>query len=231
MVFFFVQVPLAVLSACNTGAGEITSEGVLGLARPFLIAGIPSVVASLWSVPDTPTKDLMIQFYENLKTNPDKARALRQAMIATMKQHPDPVSWAGFSLIGLAQQPPSTLAPSQKTQIVGQVSCSGIIGDSLSSGRPMKKATLESTDQGFNLRIIELGAEHLLELDNNLVVQAASTDGGDWNLVAYNSAKEPVKINQDGSFNIWMMVSTRSVCGFSGKLEFLGDAKSKLFSN
>jgi CHAT domain-containing protein len=229
------QVPLAgelaVLSACNTGAGEITSEGVLGLARPFLIAGIPSVVASLWSVPDAPTKDLMIQFYENLKGNPDKAWALRQAMIATMKQHPDPVSWAGFSLIGLAQQPPSTLASSQKTQIVGQVLCSGIIADSLSSGRPMKKATLESTAQGFNLRIIELGTEHLLELDNNLVVQSASTDGGYWNLVAYNDSKEPVKINQDGSFNIGMMVSTRSVCNFSGKLEFLGDAKSKLFSN
>ncbi|MBD2135859.1 CHAT domain-containing protein [Sphaerospermopsis sp. FACHB-1094] len=229
------QVPLAgelaVLSACNTGAGEITSEGVLGLARPFLIAGIPSVVASLWSVPDAPTKDLMIQFYENLKTNPDKARALRQAMIVTMKEHPDPVSWAGFSLIGLAQQPPATLAPSQKTQIVGQVLCSGIIADSLSSGRPMKKATLESTAQGFNLRIIELGAEHLLELDNNLVVQSASTDGGYWNLVAYNDSKEPVKINQDGSFSIGMMVSTRSVCNFSGKLEFLGNAKSKLFSN
>ncbi|QYX32824.1 hypothetical protein [Sphaerospermopsis torques-reginae] len=95
----------------------------------------------------------------------------------------------------------------------------------------MKKATLESTAQGFKLRIVELGTEHLLELDNNLVVQAASTDGGYWNLVAYNDSKEPVKINQDGSFNIGMMVSTRSVCNFSGKLEFLGDAKSKLFSN
>ncbi|MBD2504085.1 CHAT domain-containing protein [Anabaena azotica] len=222
---------LAVLSACNTGAGEITSEGVLGLARPFLIAGIPSVVASLWSVPDNPTKDLMIQFYENLKGNPDKARALRQAMIATMKEHPDPVAWAGFTLIGLAQQPPSALKSSQKTQIVGQVSCSGIIADPLSSGRAIKKATLESTAQGFNLRIVELGTEHLLELDNNLVVQAASTDGGSWNLVAYNASKEPVKINQDGSFSIGMMVSTRSVCNFSGKLEFLGDTKSKLFGN
>jgi CHAT domain-containing protein/tetratricopeptide (TPR) repeat protein len=229
------QVPLAgelaVLSACNTGAGEITSEGVLGLARPFLIAGIPSVVASLWSVPDAPTKDLMIQFYENLKGNPDKARALRQAMIVTMKQHPDPVSWAGFSLIGLAQQPQSTLAPSQKTQIVGQVSCSNAYDstDININGRPMKKATLESTAQGFNLRIVESGEEGLLELDNNLVVQAASTNGGRWNLVAYD--KQPVKINQDGSFNIGMMVSSRSYCDFSGKLEFLGDAKSKLFSN
>lgn len=229
------QVPLAgelaVLSACNTGTGEITSEGVLGLARPFLIAGIPSVVASLWSVPDAPTKDLMIQFYENLKGNPDKARALRQAMIVTMKQHPDPVSWAGFSLIGLAQQPQSTLAPSQKTQIVGQVSCSNAYDstDININGRPMKKATLESTAQGFNLRIVESGEEDLLELDNNLVVQAASTNGGRWNLVAYD--KQPVKINQDGSFNIGMMVSSRSYCDFSGKLEFLGDAKSKLFSN
>jgi hypothetical protein len=93
----------------------------------------------------------------------------------------------------------------------------------------MKKATLESTAQGFNLRIVESGEEDLLELDNNLVVQSASTDGGYWNLVAYD--KQPVKINQDGSFNIGMMVSSRSYCDFSGKLEFLGDAKSKLFSN
>lgn len=227
------QVPLAgelaVLSACNTGAGEITSEGVLGLARPFLIAGIPSVVASLWSVPDTPTKDLMIQFYENLKTNPDKARALRQAMIATMEQHPDPVAWAGFSLIGLAQQPPSTLAPSQKTQIVGRMSCQGIIPDPLDSGRPMKKATLESTAQGFNLRIIELGAEYLLELNNNLVVQSVSTDGGYWNL-AEPQYQEAIKINPDGFFT-GKVINIRSNCNFSGKLEFLGDAKSKLFSN
>jgi CHAT domain-containing protein len=91
---------LVVLSACETGLGEIISDGVLGLSRPFIEAGVPSVVLSLWQVPDTATKDLMIEFYQNLNKNMDKAQALRQAMLTTMKQHPDPVNWAGFTLVG-----------------------------------------------------------------------------------------------------------------------------------
>jgi CHAT domain-containing protein len=44
----------------------------------------------------------MIEFYRQLQQNPDKAQALRQAMLATMKQHPNPRDWAGFTLIGEA---------------------------------------------------------------------------------------------------------------------------------
>lgn len=221
---------LAVLSACDTTSGEVTVEGVLGLANPFLISGIPSVVASLWEIPDAPTKELMVKFYENLKVNSDKARALRGAMISTMKTHPDPIDWAGFVLIGLAEMPQSTVSPSQRTQVVGQVICGSLYnGDQLNSnGRPIKRATLESTSQGFNLRILESGSEDLLELDNNLVIQSASTDGTIWNLSAYTYTKDPFTINSDGSFEITMMVSSRSICSYSGKLEFLGDAKQKL---
>jgi CHAT domain-containing protein len=45
----------------------------------------------------------MTQFYQNLKQNPDKAQALRQAMLTTMETNPNPRDWAAFTLIGEAQ--------------------------------------------------------------------------------------------------------------------------------
>ncbi len=94
---------LVVLSACDTGTGKITGDGVIGLSRSLIIAGVPSVIVSLWSVPDAPTAFLMTQFYKNLQQNPDKAQALRSAMLATMKLHPNPKDWAAFTLIGEAE--------------------------------------------------------------------------------------------------------------------------------
>ena len=91
---------LVVLSACNTGRGKITGDGVIGLSRSLISAGVPSVLVSLWSVPDAPTAQLMTEFYQNLQKNPDKAQALRQAMLTIMKQHPNPKNWAAFTLIG-----------------------------------------------------------------------------------------------------------------------------------
>lgn len=94
---------LVVLSACNTGRGNITSDGVIGLSRSLMSAGASSVVVSLWAVPDVPTELLMTQFYRWMQQTPDKAQALRQAMLTTMKQHPNPSSWAAFTLIGEAE--------------------------------------------------------------------------------------------------------------------------------
>ncbi|BAY81485.1 TPR repeat-containing protein [Calothrix parasitica NIES-267] len=94
---------LVVLSACNTGRGRITGDGVIGLSRSLISAGVPSVLVSLWSVPDSPTASLMTDFYQNLSKNPDKATALRQAMLTRMKQHPNPRDWAAFTLIGEAE--------------------------------------------------------------------------------------------------------------------------------
>ena len=93
---------LVVLSACDTGRGRLTGDGVIGLSRSLITAGVPSVIVSLWSVPDAPTASLMTQFYQNLKQSSDKAQALRNAMLTTMKQHPDPKDWAAFTLIGEA---------------------------------------------------------------------------------------------------------------------------------
>ncbi|WP_341531371.1 CHAT domain-containing tetratricopeptide repeat protein (plasmid) [Nostoc sp. UHCC 0302] len=94
---------LVVLSACDTGRGRLTGDGVIGLSRSLISAGVPSVLVSLWSVPDTPTALLMTEFYQNLQKNPDKAQALRQAMLTTMKKSPNPVNWAAFTLIGEAE--------------------------------------------------------------------------------------------------------------------------------
>ncbi|WP_421656669.1 CHAT domain-containing protein [Leptothermofonsia sp. ETS-13] len=100
---FHLNAELVVLSACNTGQGRITGDGVIGLSRAFISAGVPSVVVSLWAVPDAPTAQLMTAFYQNLQKNPDKAIALRQAMLDTMRTYPRPLDWAAFTLIGEAK--------------------------------------------------------------------------------------------------------------------------------
>lgn len=94
---------LVVLSACDTGRGKITGDGVIGLSRSLITAGVSSVIVSLWSVPDEPTASLMSEFYQNIQKNPDKAQALRQAMLTTMKEYPEPKNWAAFILIGEAK--------------------------------------------------------------------------------------------------------------------------------
>jgi CHAT domain-containing protein/Flp pilus assembly protein TadD len=96
---------LVVLSACDTGRGKITSDSVIGLSRSLIIAGTPSVIVSLWSVPDAPTAELMTEFYRNWQEKKlDKAQALRQAMLTIMKRpNAKPRDWAAFTLIGEAE--------------------------------------------------------------------------------------------------------------------------------
>ena len=66
----------------------------------LVAARVPSVIVSLWSVPDDATALLMTEFYRQIQRHPDKADALRQAMLTTMKKYPHPLDWAGFMLIG-----------------------------------------------------------------------------------------------------------------------------------
>lgn len=97
------ETELVVLSACDTGRGHISGDGVIGLSRSVIIAGAPSVVVSLWKVPDTATSVLMTGFYEYLSHGRDKAAALRQAMLDTKQIYPKPRDWAAFTLVGEAQ--------------------------------------------------------------------------------------------------------------------------------
>ncbi|BAY60222.1 TPR repeat-containing protein [Calothrix brevissima NIES-22] len=98
-----INAELVVLSACDTGQGKLTGDGVIGLSRALISAGAPSVIVTLWSIPDSPSALLMGEFYRQLQKNPDKAQALRQAMLTTMKQHSNPSAWAAFTLIGEAK--------------------------------------------------------------------------------------------------------------------------------
>jgi CHAT domain-containing protein len=80
-------VELAVLSACETGLGEVAGgEGLLGLQRAFQVAGAQAVVASLWKIGDEPTRALMARFYENLwRKNQPPAAALREAQLSMLR--------------------------------------------------------------------------------------------------------------------------------------------------
>ena len=94
---------LVVLSACDTGGGQVTGDAVVGLSRAIVSAGVPSVVVSLWSVPDAPTADLMTAFYRHLARDASRARALREAMLEVRARSPHPRDWAAFMLIGEAE--------------------------------------------------------------------------------------------------------------------------------
>jgi CHAT domain-containing protein len=95
---------LVVISACNTGKGRITGDGVIGLSRSLMNAGVPSLVVSLWSVNDRSTTTLMTEFYRNLQQKKlDKARSLQKAMQSMIQNNYSPYDWAAFNLIGNAE--------------------------------------------------------------------------------------------------------------------------------
>ncbi len=96
---------LAVLSACNTGAGTLKrGEGIMSLSRAFTHAGCPSLITSLWSVDDRATAEVMHFFYKYLYDGKSKITALRQAKLDYLAAHPNqelaPYFWAAFVHIG-----------------------------------------------------------------------------------------------------------------------------------
>ncbi|MFL6211823.1 MAG: CHAT domain-containing tetratricopeptide repeat protein [Pyrinomonadaceae bacterium] len=90
---------LVVLSACDTGLGEVRNgEGVYGLRRAFVLAGAETLVMSLWPASDYSTRTLMTSYYRNLKQGWGRGTALRQVQLDLLKRNPHlhPFYWANF---------------------------------------------------------------------------------------------------------------------------------------
>ncbi|MFH0841898.1 MAG: CHAT domain-containing protein [Bacteroidota bacterium] len=97
--------PMVVLSACNSGSGTLYhGEGVMSMARGFLLAGASSVVRTSWEVNDETSAGIMTGFYRNLSRGMNKSDALRQAKLSHLEQSipslSDPWYWAAYEIIG-----------------------------------------------------------------------------------------------------------------------------------
>ena len=98
-----INADLVVLSACETGKGELArGEGVVSLARAFFYSGAKSVVRTLWSINDASTKNIIHSFYQNLHQGLPKGTALRKAKLEYIEKadDPNPFFWAAFTLTG-----------------------------------------------------------------------------------------------------------------------------------
>lgn len=100
-----INSPMVVLSACNTGAGKLYSgEGLMSLARNFVLAGVPSVVETLWPVEDVAGSKIMGDFYKYLSHGKPKNTALRLAKLDYINNSSpsfvNPRFWAAYTLMG-----------------------------------------------------------------------------------------------------------------------------------
>lgn len=98
-------VEMAVLSACQTGQGKATPEGLYGLQRAFKKAGVKTLIMSLWNVSDKVSSEFMIEFYKQL-VNPKKSEnrwnkrnAFNEAKRKIRQKHDDPYYWAPFIML------------------------------------------------------------------------------------------------------------------------------------
>lgn len=100
-----IKSPMVVLSACNTGDGNlIEGEGVMSLARGFFLAGVPSVICTYWDVNDNASEKIMKGFYYHLSKGDEKSEALRKSKLeylsSTSPAYSKPSYWSAYEVLG-----------------------------------------------------------------------------------------------------------------------------------
>ena len=95
----FRKVDMVVLSACETGLGDYNFDGIQGIQTAFKMAGVRTIIMSLWKIDDAATALMMTYFYRELLKTGSKHKSFRKAQDFVRKQYEDPYYWAGFIML------------------------------------------------------------------------------------------------------------------------------------